>query len=127
MFTLNQAGLVAASLVRSRPGEQPSWEPVFQVDGSGNVVARPIVFGGEEEDLFLIVYCTGVRGRRGEQVTVQLRDLAVVADFAGPQAEFEGLDQINIELPRALAGKGEVSVRAEVDGLRSNSGSLTFR
>ena len=124
MFTLNQAGLVAASLVRSRPGEQASWEPVFQVDGSGNVIAKPIVFGGEEEDLFLIVYSTGVRGRR---VTVQLGDLAVAADFAGPQAEFEGLDQINIKLPRALAGKGEVSVRAEVDGLWSNGGSLTFR
>ena len=61
------------------------------------------------------------------RVTVQLGDLAVAADFAGPQAEFEGLDQINIKLPRALAGKGEVSVRAEVDGLRSNSGWLTFR
>ena len=128
LFTLNQAALVAASLVRSRPGEQPSWEPVFQVDGSGNVIARPIVFGGEEEDLFLILYCTGVRGRRGEQgATVQLGDVAVVADFVGPQSEFEGLDQINIKLPRALAGKGEVSVSAEVDGLRSNSGSLTFR
>jgi uncharacterized protein (TIGR03437 family) len=128
VFTLNQAGLAAASLVRSRVGEQPSWEPVFQMDGSGDVIARPIVFGGEQEDLFLILYCTGVRGRRGEQgVTVQLGDVAVVADFAGPQLEFEGLDQINIKLPRTLAGKGEVSVTAEVDGLRSNNVSLTFR
>ncbi len=128
IFTLNQTGLPAASLVRSRPGQQPSWEPVFQVDGGGNVIARPIVFGGEEEDLFLILYCTGVRGRRREQrVTVQLGDLAVVADFVGPQLEFEGLDQINIKLPRTLAGKGDVSINVEVDGLRSNTGSVTFR
>jgi uncharacterized protein (TIGR03437 family) len=111
-------------LVRSRPGEQPSWESVFQVDGSGNVIAKPIAFGGEEEDLFLVLYCTGARGRR---VTVQLGDLAVVADFAGAQLEFEGLDQVNIKLPGTLAGKGDVSVSVEVDGSRSNSGSLTFR
>jgi hypothetical protein len=80
------------------------------VDGSGNVIAKPIVFGGDEEDLFLVLYCTGVRGRR---VTVQLGDLAVVA--------------VNIKLPRTLAGKGDVNVRVEVDGLRSSSGSLTFR
>jgi len=78
--------------------------------------------------LFLILYCTGVRGRRREQrVTVQLGDLAVVADFVGPQLEFEGLDQINIKLPRTLAGKGDVSINVEVDGLRSNTGSVTFR
>ena len=58
---------------------------------------------------------------------VQIGDFGLAAEYAGPQQQYEGLDQLNIKLPTALAGKGSVTVSAEVDGLRSNIGSLTFR
>jgi N-acyl-D-amino-acid deacylase len=127
LFTLNQAGLVAASLIRSRPDQQISWESIFQIDGDGNLVAKPVIFGGPEEDLFLILYCTGVRGRSTQDVIVHFGGMPVAADYAGPQLEFEGLDQINVKLPGTLAGRGDVGISVSVDGLRSNTGSLTFR
>ena len=93
---------------------------------SGNVIAKPIVFGGEDEDLSLVLYCTGVRGRRGAEVTVQLGDLALVAGYAGPQRSSRDWTRSMLG-SQGASGKGEVSVRAEVDGLWSNGGSLTFR
>jgi len=41
--------------------------------------------------------------------------------FAGPQGQFTGLDQINVQLPASLAGKGEVDVVLTVDGVVANT------
>jgi len=78
VFTLNPAGLVAASLVRSKADLPQIWEPLFQVDASGSISARPIVFGEDGEDLSLVLYCTGVRGRSSTaMVSVQIADLTL--------------------------------------------------
>jgi uncharacterized protein (TIGR03437 family) len=124
VFTLNEAGLAAASLIRSKPGEVASWEPVFQIDADGKVIAKPIVFGPETEQLSLVLYCTGVRGRKSlGGVTVSLG----ATSYAGSQVQYPGLDQINISLRRTLAGAGVVAVAVEVDGVTSNTVSLEFR
>jgi uncharacterized protein (TIGR03437 family) len=124
VFTLNESGLAAASLVRSKPGEAASWEPVFQIDPDGKVIAKPIVFGPQTEELSLVLYCTGIRGRKSlEGVTVSLG----AAFYAGSQVQYPGLDQINIGLSRTLAGAGEVAITVQVDGVASNTVSLEFR
>ncbi len=128
IFTLNQAGLAAASLVRSRSGQTPVWESVYLVDAEGKVIAKPIEFGEEDEELALILYCTGVRGRSSPQaVAVEIGGLNLSASYAGPQLQFAGLDQINVTLPKTLAGVGDASVRVSVDGSPANSVWLTFR
>ena len=128
LFTLNPAGLAAASLVRSRPGEAPVWEPVYDVDGSGNIIAREIVFGDGDEELTLVLYCTGVRGRSSSGVVaVEIGGLRLAPSYVGPQQQYAGLDQINVALPKSLAGAGDVSVLVNVDGLPGNPGRLTFR
>jgi len=55
VFQLNAEGLAAASLVRAKPGQAPSWESVYQVDGAGNVTALPIAFTDEDEELWLVL------------------------------------------------------------------------
>jgi uncharacterized protein (TIGR03437 family) len=35
--------------------------------------------------------------------------------YAGPQAQFPGLDQINILLPQSLAGSGQASLELSFD------------
>ena len=62
LFMINSGGLAAASLVRSRSGQDPSWETVYGLDESGSVIPKPIVFGPEDETPSLILYVTGVRG-----------------------------------------------------------------
>jgi len=40
--------------------------------------------------------------------------------FAGPQGDFPGLDQINLQLPKTLAGRGGVDLELTVDGVQAN-------
>ena len=128
LFTLNASGLLAASLVRTKPRLPQSWEPVYQLDAAGNILARPIVFGEADEDLSLVVYCTGVRGRTAlSTVNLHLSDLDLAPAYAGPQLQYPGLDQVNVHLPRSLAGAGPVNIRLEIENSTSNTATLTFR
>ena len=47
-----------------------------------------------------------------------------VVEYAGSQNEFPGLDQVNVVLPRAVAGKGSVEIVVTVEGKASNSARL---
>jgi uncharacterized protein (TIGR03437 family) len=40
--------------------------------------------------------------------------------FAGPQSNFDGLDQVNLTLPVSLSGSGEVNIVLTVDGQTAN-------
>jgi len=128
LFAMNSSGLAAAYAVRNKLGSTQSWEPVFQTDQAGQLVAKAIAFGSEDEDLALVFYGTGVcRKDRANTVTVHLGDLTMSADYAGRHVDYEGLDQINVRLPRSLADAGEVQIRVEVNGIASNSVRVTFR
>lgn len=135
LFTLNGDGLAAAAVLRTKRGPGvmpwmagPVWEAVYQLDENGATVARPIAFGGEDEELTLILYGTGIRGQgelRG--VVVRIGDLDLPAGAVGAQMQIAGLDQIQVTLPRTLAGAGAVAIRVDMDGTMSNTVSLTFR
>jgi uncharacterized protein (TIGR03437 family) len=40
--------------------------------------------------------------------------------YAGAQGDYAGLDQLNVRIPRELAGRGEVEVRLTLGGLSAN-------
>jgi uncharacterized protein (TIGR03437 family) len=40
--------------------------------------------------------------------------------FAGAQGDFVGVDQVNVLLPRVLAGRGELDLFLTVDGQLAN-------
>ncbi|MDX2041686.1 MAG: hypothetical protein SF097_10565 [Acidobacteriota bacterium] len=40
--------------------------------------------------------------------------------YVGPQGDFVGLDQINLRLPRTLAGRGDVEIVVTTDGRAAN-------
>jgi uncharacterized protein (TIGR03437 family) len=128
LFAVNAAGLAAASLVRDRPGRESAWEAIFRVEESGTIVPQPISFADESERLSLVLYGTGLRRRSGAAtVSVQIGEFALSPEYCGPQAQFSGLDQANVVLPRGLAGSGSVAVRVIADGVVSNTVYVTFR
>jgi uncharacterized protein (TIGR03437 family) len=47
--------------------------------------------------------------------------------YVGPQGTYTGLDQVNVEIPTALAGKGEVNVVLVVDGYFANIVTLNIK
>jgi uncharacterized protein (TIGR03437 family) len=47
--------------------------------------------------------------------------------YAGPQGQYPGDDQVNVLLPRALAGAGVVRIELTVDGRPANAVTLIIQ
>jgi uncharacterized protein (TIGR03437 family) len=125
LFTLNGAGLVAAYALRISGGNQ-IYENVYQLDSSNAVLARPIDLGPAGDEVYLLLYGTGIRGAK--DVTVTVGGVSIPVFFAGAQGQFLGEDQVNAgPLPRTLAGRGNVMVVLTADGKVANAVNLTIR
>lgn len=124
VFTANAdgQGIVAAYIVRVRPGNVQTLEPVTRYDEAAvKFVPVPIDLGTEAESVFLVLFGTGWRnGASLSSVTVTISGVASPVEYAGKQPSMEGLDQINARLPLALVGKGDVIVDVRVSGLLAN-------
>lgn len=108
----------AAQLVRVYP------------DGSQTIesVNGAIDLGDPADRVFLVIYGTGFRSLSGlTGASLQLGVAYGQVTYAGAQGTFTGLDQINAEVPRSLAGAGEVAVLLTVDGRAAKPVTLTFR
>jgi uncharacterized protein (TIGR03437 family) len=116
------AGVAAAIGVHvSGSGAQTS-ELVFRFDSAQNkIVAVPQDLGGNTEQYVLQLFGTGIRARSSlAAVRVKVGDDPCEVLFAGRQGEFEGLDQVNILLPRSLIGFGDADISLTVDGKKAN-------
>lgn len=127
----NGRGVPAANLLRVRQDGSYVYEPVAYFDSIQNqFVAVPVDPGSENagEQVFLVVYGTGIRGR-GSLGSLSAKIGGVDAEvlFAGAAEGFYGLDQVNLRLPRALAGRGEVDLELVVDGVKANSLKLQIK
>jgi uncharacterized protein (TIGR03437 family) len=60
-------------------------------------------------------------------VTVTINSVALATQYAGPVANFVGLDQVNVGLPLTLRGSGEVNVVLTVDGQTSNAVTINIQ
>ena len=124
LFTVDATGAgVASSYALTVKGDSTFFEsPTSTFNAVLNkFVSVPINLGVDEDRVFLVLFGTGIRSRSSEiMVTAGIGGLELPVLYAGPQGGFVGLDQINVELPRALAGKGEVDVVLIVDGVMTN-------
>jgi uncharacterized protein (TIGR03437 family) len=99
----NGGGLPAGVVLRVKTDGTQVYEPVVMYDPSVNqLVARSIHKGPEGERVFLVLFGTGVR--HGKDVAAWINGRKTTAQYSGPQGYFNGLDQINIELPRDVFG-----------------------
>jgi uncharacterized protein (TIGR03437 family) len=122
LFTANQngSGAAAATILYFRNGT-PHYESNFRCNAQGqSCTARPIDLTAGD-DVFLELYGTGIRNNSGlTNVTVTVGGVAVPVLYASKQPDFIGLDQVNIQLPKTLAGRGEVDMVLTVDGKAAN-------
>ena len=116
LFMLNADGLAAAYVVSVSSGVQTT-SNIFTIQ-KGALAAAPISL--TPDAVYLILYGTGIRGA-GSAVTVNVQGLTLPVTYAGPQPETPGLDQVNILLPKSLAGIGSVSVVLSASGIESNT------
>jgi uncharacterized protein (TIGR03437 family) len=125
----NGSGAPAAQVLRINAQGIRTLEPVARFDvPMQKWVPIPIDLGPESDQLFLILFGTGIRLGSGTQgVVVTIGGIVVDTQFAGAVPGFVALDQINAVLKRSLAGKGEVNAVVKVDNSSSNTFILAFR
>ncbi|MEP7341902.1 MAG: SBBP repeat-containing protein [Acidobacteriota bacterium] len=125
LFTADASGrgVSAAVVLRVRANGTQVYEPVAQYDAAQNkVVAVPIDLGPEGDQVFLITYGTGIRYNTGlSGMNAKLGGMDAPVLFAGAQGDFFGLDQVNVRLPRSLAGRGDVDLVLAADGKQANT------
>lgn len=124
LFTANAdgQGVAAVVVLRVKPDGAQSFEPAFRFDSALNrFVAVPIELGAETDQVILMLNGTGLRFHSGlSAVVVRVGGTDAEVIFAGAQSQFVGLDQVNVRLPRSLAGRGDVDVALTVDSQAAN-------
>jgi uncharacterized protein (TIGR03437 family) len=122
-------GVAAAVVLRIKADGTQSYEPVARFDSAQNrFVAVPIDPGAPSDQVFLLLFGTGLRNRSSlSSVTAKIDSADVETLFAGAQGGFVGLDQVNLRLPRSLAGRGEVDVVLTVEGKVANAVKIAFK
>jgi uncharacterized protein (TIGR03437 family) len=123
----NGKGVAAATAVRVKADGSQAAVPVFQCV-SGSCAATPIDLGPDSDQVYVSLYGTGIRNRASlADVIAQIGGEKADVPYAGPQGGFAGLDQINLRIPRAVAGRGEVAVSLAVAGKSANTVTLSIR
>lgn len=125
----NGQGVAAAVALRAKADGSQSFEPVARFDAASNrFVSASIDLGSEGEQVFLLLFGTGIRYRSAlAAVSLTLGGENSEVSFAGPQGGFVGLDQVNARIPRSLAGRGEVDLVLRVDGQAANTVRVNVR
>ena len=126
VFTLNNSGL-AAAYIQHVSGNNQTFPSVYTATSSGAFVANPISMGAAGDQVYLILYGTGIAaaGTTNVQVTVNGVNAQVV--YAGSANGFVGLDQVNVLLPPSLAGSGNVDVQLTASNLAANPVQITIQ
>lgn len=124
LFSANASGkgVAAAQVQRVKSDGTSTMEAVSYFDQlRGQIMAAPIDLSSVTDQNYLVLYGTGVRSRSQlSNVTAKIGGVAVQTTYAGSQNGYAGLDQINIMLPPALSGRGDVDVELSVDGKSAN-------
>ncbi|MBI1354638.1 MAG: hypothetical protein GC160_09850 [Acidobacteria bacterium] len=128
LFSANAdgVGVAAAFALRADAAGVQTTEPVFQLDeAQNNFVDKPLSLGPEGDQVYLILFGTGLRG--ADRVNAHVGNASIPVAYFGPQGGFVGLDQVNIgPLPRTLIGQGSVEVSVDAIGRSSNFLSVTI-
>jgi len=124
VFTANSAGygpLAAQVVVGS------TFTNTSQCTG-GQCVPVPIYLNTATNSTFLLLYGTGIRHVSSiAAVDVKVGNIDAPVHYAGAQQQFAGLDQVNVALPVALEGRGQLVVTITVDGQTTNMGVISFQ
>ncbi|HEV2687262.1 MAG TPA: hypothetical protein VGV35_01875 [Bryobacteraceae bacterium] len=120
-------GVAAALAVRASADGTQAPVAVFQC-GSAGCVSTPMDLGASTDILVVELYGTGIRGRSAlASVVAQIGGVPALVAYAGVQPQFPGLDQVNLYVPRSLAGAGEVPVVLTVDGVTANVVTINIK
>lgn len=126
IFTANTSGTGVPAAVTGRVNDSNQFvfdpNPPFEFDPvtPGNLIPTPIDVGTADRPAFLILYATGLRNAASGSVRAIIGGLEVPVTPV-PAPGFTGLDQVNLQIPLSLKGRGQVDVALVAAGVSSNS------
>ena len=131
LFTANESGTgVAAAEVTLSSGSAQTTSLVFGCSyPPWSCSPVPIDVGGPSDQAVLELYGTGIRGRSSlANVVCEIGSVFAQVLYAGAEkSQFPGLDEVDVALPKSLAGAGIQNVVVTVDGHGSNPVRISFR
>lgn len=124
IFTANAdgQGVPAAMIVRAQADGSQQYEPVMQFDETQRkFVPLALDLGSESELIVLALFGTGWRNTSStSNVMVKIGGIECPVEYIGRQPTIEGLDQLNVRLPRTLIGKGDATVEVQINSVQAN-------
>jgi uncharacterized protein (TIGR03437 family) len=129
IFLFGGTNLVAANVLRVHADLTQTVQNVYALNSSGAIIPAPINLSPATDQVYLVLYATGLRGHSSaaNSVTVTAAGVSLPVSYAGAQPQYPGLDQIDVLLPQSLAGKGDVVIQVTVDGQAANPGHVTIQ
>jgi uncharacterized protein (TIGR03437 family) len=128
LFTLNNGGLATAYAIRVTASGSQIVEPVFtQNNATGLISPAPINMGASTDSTYLVIYGTGFDAATAATSKVTVNGVNATVLYAGPGGNSSGLDQLNIQLPASVAGKGNVNLQFSVGGIAANPVQITIQ
>ena len=128
LFTADASsrGIAVATALRVKADGSQTYEPIAQFNPTtSRFELLPIDLGPESDQVFLVVFGTGFRQRSAlAAVAANLGGTNAEVLFAGAQGDLVGVDQVNIRIPRTLAGRNAIDLLLSVDGIAANPVSL---
>jgi uncharacterized protein (TIGR03437 family) len=130
LFSMTGTGSGAASATALRTvsgGSSPVLSPV-NLFNCAQLPCQALPVDVSGAPVFLTLYGTGIRNRSSlDNVLVTINGISVQALYAGPQPNFAGLDQINVQLPSALRGSGVANIVLKVDQHQANTVTIDIQ
>jgi uncharacterized protein (TIGR03437 family) len=127
MFTLSNSGLASAYAIRVSASGTQTVENVYTQNASnGLITPSPINLGAATDKVYLVLYGTGFDAATVAGTTVTINGVNAPVVFAGSPGTSAGLDQVNVQIPASLAGKGNVDVQVTIGGVAANPVQITI-
>jgi uncharacterized protein (TIGR03437 family) len=120
------AGVAAAVALLYTASGQSTQETVFTCNppAARSCLPAPLNVGGTAGTLYIELYGTGISGAASVQCYVGGQSVPVAAVA---KSSYPGEDQVNIVIPKSLAGAGDVRVYLVADGVVSNVVGLNLQ
>lgn len=130
IFSANASGsgAAAAQLVTNHAnGTQTLQTNQCGPSAAGICTPLPMDLGAAGDLSALVLYGTGLRNAPAGSVTVMIGSQTLTPFYAGPAPAWIGLDQVNVLIPRSLAGQQKLSVTVTAGGVTSNAVTVSFK
>ena len=129
IFTANSdgRGVAAGVVTRVAPDGSRTYDVTFECSAPGTCQPRPIDVGGSGGAVAVALFGTDLRNAQQVTATATAGSVTFQVLYAGAQREYPGMDQVNVLIPRSLAGSGEVVVQVVADGAAANPVVLRFQ